>query len=168
MPYMHIHLGGVALGFAIVLAVLLRWAMKEKHRLAALVPFVLALLYGILAALAALSSWSLLGATTWVALWAGNVAGYAALVWGVGGESPDVTRAQQIVLTPGGHVIVLLLTVLMVALLRWGPAQHKGKLLWGVLSGILIALSGTIAGIAAVPLGSGVNLAGAAFTEMFG
>ncbi|UUS30846.1 MULTISPECIES: hypothetical protein [Streptomyces] len=165
---MAINLGGVTLGVAIVLAFVMRWIMKEKRRLAALVPFVLSLLYGMLAALAALGSWSVLGATTWVALWAGNVAGYTGLVWGIGGTAPDVTRAQQIALTPGGYAIVALFTVALFALLWWGPQQHKGKLLFGALAGILVALSGTVAGIAAVPLGSGVNMAGAAFTGMFG
>ena len=96
MPYMAINLGGVALGVGIILLVVMRWTMREKHRLGAIVPFVLSLLYGMLAALAALGSVSALGGITWIALWAGNVAGYAGLVWGIGGTAPDVTRAQQL------------------------------------------------------------------------
>ncbi|MFJ5802694.1 hypothetical protein [Streptomyces decoyicus] len=168
MPYMAINLGGVALGVGIVLAFLIRWFLKEKKRLGALVPFVLSLLYGMLAALAALGAWSLLGVTTWVALWAGNLAGYVGLVWGVGGQAPDVTRAHPIALTSGGYVIVFLLTITLAALLKWGPKQSKSKLLWGALAGILMALSGNVAGVAAIPLGSGVNLAGSAFTGVFG
>jgi hypothetical protein len=38
----------------------------------------------------------------------------------------------------------------------------------GCLAGILIALSGNVAGVAAIPLGSGVNFAGVGFTGMFG
>mgnify|MGYP003576819083 CR=1 FL=1 len=167
MPYMAINLGAVALGVGIILAFLIRWHLKEKRRWGALVPFVLSLLYGMLAALAALGAWSLLGVTTWVALWAGNLAGYVGLVWGVGGTAPDVTRAQQVALTPGGYVIVFLLTVVLLCLLRWGPQQSKQKIVLGCLAGILVALSGTVAGIAAVPLGSGVNLAGAGFTGIF-
>ncbi|MFE0376245.1 hypothetical protein ACFW1M_11780 [Streptomyces inhibens] len=168
MPYMAINLGGVALGVGLVLAFLIRWFLKEKRRWGALVPFVLSLLYGMLAALAALGAWSLLGVTTWVALWAGNLAGYVGLVWGVGGTAPDVTRAHPIALTPGGYVIVFLLTITLVALLKWGPKQSKTKLLWGALAGILMALSGNVAGVAAIPLGSGVNLAGSVFTGAFG
>jgi hypothetical protein len=168
MPYMAINLGGVALGVGIILAFLMRWWMKEKKRLGALVPFVLSLLYGMLAALAALGSVSALGSVTWVALWAGNVAGYAALVWGVGGNAPDVTRAQQLVLTDGGYVIVFLLTIVLLGLLKWGPHQSKNKILMGCLAGILVALSGNVAGVAAIPLGSGANLAGTAFTGVFG
>lgn len=167
MPYMAINLGGVALGVGIILAFTMRWVMKEKRRLGALVPFVLSLLYGMLAALAALGSVSALGGITWVALWAGNVTGYAALVWGVGGNAPDVTRASQLVLTDGGYVIVFLLTIVLLGLLKWGPRQSRNKILLGCLAGILIALSGNVAGIAAIPLGSGVNLAGAGFTAAF-
>jgi len=167
MPYMAINLGGVAFGVAIIIAFGMRWVMREKRRLGALVPFILSLLYGMLAALAALGSWSALGITTWVALWAGNVAGYTALVWGVGGNAPDVTRAHQLALTDGGYVVVFLLTVVVICLLKWGPKQSKTKILMGALAGILIALSGNVAGLAAVPLGSGVNLAGAGFTAVF-
>lgn len=167
MPYMAINLGGVALGVGIILAFTMRWVMKEKRRLGALVPFVLSLLYGMLAALAALGSVSALGGITWVALWAGNVTGYAALVWGIGGNAPDVTRASQLVLTDGGYVIVFLLTIVLLGLLKWGPRQSRNKILLGCLAGILIALSGNVAGIAAIPLGSGVNLAGAGFTAAF-
>lgn len=168
MPYMAINLGGVFLGVAIVLGYAMRWWLKENLRWAALVPFVLSLLYGMLAALAALGSWSALGITAWVALWAGNVAGYTALVWGIGGNAPDVTRAHQLALTDGGYVVVGLLTVVLLALLKWGPKQSKGKILLGALAGVLVALSGNVAGLAAVPLGSGANLAGAGFTAVFG
>ncbi len=168
MPYMAINLGGVALGVGIILAFVMRWVMKEKKRLGALVPFVLSLLYGMLAALAALGAWSVLGAVSWLGLWAGNVAGYATLVWGIGGNAPDVTRAQQIVLDDGGYVIVFLFTIVLVCLLKWGPKQSKSKILLGCLAGILIALSGNVAGIAAIPLGSGVNFAGQGFTRVFG
>jgi len=168
MPYMAINLGGVALGVGIILAFAMRWVMKEKKRLGALVPFVLSLLYGMLAALAALGAWSILGAVTWVGLWAGNVAGYAALVWGIGGDAPDITRAHQVILTDGGYVIVFLLTIVLGCLLKWGPKQSKSKIILGCLAGILIALSGNVAGVAAIPLGSGANFAGMGFTGAFG
>ncbi len=168
MPYMAINLGGVALGVGLDLLFLMRWWMKEKRRWGAIVPYVLAKLYGMLAALAALGAFSLLGGVTWLALWAGNVVGYAALVYGIGGNAPDVTRAHQLVLTDGGYVVVFLLTIVLVALLKWGPSQSKSKILLGCLAGILVALSGNVAGVAAIPLGSGVNLAGTGFTGVFG
>ncbi|MFF9124374.1 hypothetical protein ACF09J_13870 [Streptomyces sp. NPDC014889] len=168
MPYMAINLGGVALGVGIIILFVMRWVMREKRRLGALVPFVLSVLYGMLAALAALGSVSALGGITWVALWAGNVAGYAALVWGIGGNAPDVTRAQQLVLTDGGYVVVFLITLVLLGLLKWGPRRANAKIVLGCVAGVLIALSGNVAGVAAIPLGSGANLLGSGFTGVFG
>ncbi|MFJ2568162.1 hypothetical protein ACIO02_35455 [Streptomyces sp. NPDC087568] len=168
MPYMAINLGGVALGVAVILVFLIRWVLHEKRRPAALVPFVLAHLYGMLASLAALGSVSALGMAAWATVWAANVAGYTGLVWGVGGTAPDVTRAHQLALTPGGYVIVFLLTAVLLALWKWAPRVPNGKLAAGMFSGASVALSGTVAGIAAVPLGSSVNLLGSWFTGAFG
>lgn len=167
MPYMAINLGGVALGVGVILTFIIRWWFKEKRQWAALVPFVLSLLYGMLAALAALGKFSALGFAAWATLWAANVAGYTGLVWGVGGSAPDVTRGQQLALTPGGYVIVFLLTMVLVALWKWAPRVSNGKLFFGAFSGVAVALSGTVAGVAAVPLGSSVNLLGAWFTGAF-
>ena len=167
MPYMAINLGGVALGVAVVLVFLVRWWFREKRQWTALVPFVLSHLYGMLAALAALGSFSALGMAAWATLWAANVAGYTGLVWGVGGTAPSVTRAHQLALTPGGYVIVFLLTALLFALWKWAPRVSNGKLAAGAFSGVAVALSGTVAGVAAVPLGSSVNLLGAWFTQAF-
>lgn len=168
MPYMAINLGGVALGVAVTLIFLVRWWFREKRHWAALVPFVLAYLYGMLAALAALGSISALGIVTWASVWAANAGGYLGLVWGVGGSAPDVTRAHQLALTSGGYVIVFLLTAILFALWKWAPKVPNGKLGAGAFAGVSMALSGTVAGIAAVPLGSSVNLLGSLFTQAFG
>jgi hypothetical protein len=167
MPYMAINLGGVTLGVAVVLVVILRWVLREGHRPAALVPFVLSHIYGMLEALAALGSWSALGAGTWATLWAANVAGYAGLVWGVGGTAPDVTRANQLVLTPGGYAIVFLFTAVLIALWKWAPKVPNWKIAVGAFSGVAVALSGNVAGVAAVPLGSSANLLGSWYTAAF-
>jgi hypothetical protein len=63
---------------------------------------------------------------------------------------------------------VFLLTIVLLALLKWGPKQSKSKILLGCMAGILVALSGNVAGVAAIPLGSGVNLTGVGFTGVFG
>ncbi|WP_371579452.1 hypothetical protein [Streptomyces sp. NBC_01314] len=168
MPYMAINLGGVTAGVAVILWFAVRWWFAEGRRWTALVPFVLALLYGMLAALAAFGSASALGLAVWLNLWAANVAGYAGLVWGVGGNAPDVTRATQLALTDGGYVIVLLLTVLLIALCKFAKKIPTGKIVAGSFAGIAIALSGNVAGVAAIPLGSGANLLGSGFNGVFG
>lgn len=164
MPYTAISLGGIAVGFAIIVAFGIRWWFREGRSWTALIPFVFALLYGMIAALSAYNSVSALGAVTWLAIWAGNLSGYVGLVWGVGGTDRNVTRAVPIVLEDGGYVILFLLTVVFVCLLVWAKRIPRGKLVFGALSGALLALSGTIAGIAAIPLGSAVNAAGSFFT----
>ncbi|MEU6520472.1 hypothetical protein [Streptomyces sp. NPDC046978] len=45
--------------------------------------------------------------------------------------------------------------------------MSNAKLFAGVFSGIAVALSGNVAGVAAVPLGSSVNLLGSLFTQAF-
>lgn len=164
---MAINLGGVALGVAIDLMFLIRWWFKEKRQWAALLPYILTKLYGMLAALAGLGSVSALGAIAWVSLWTANVAGYAGLVWGIGGQAPDVSRADNLILTDGGYVIVFLFTAVLIALWLWAPKVSNVKIFFGAFSGVAVALSGTVAGIAAVPLGSSVNLMGVWFDGMF-
>lgn len=168
MPYTVINLGGIVIGCAIIIGFGIRWWFQEKHDPTALIPFVLAHLYGMISALATYTACSLLGWITWATIWAGNAAGYAGLVWGVGGTDRNVTRAAPVVLTEGGFVIVFLLSVVIGALWMWAPRVSNGKLAAGAASGALLALSGTIAGVAAIPLGSAVNMAGAAFTEYMG
>lgn len=167
MPYSVINLGGVALGVGIILMFLIRWWFREKRQWTALVPFVLAHVYGLLAALATFTAWSALGIVTWAAIWIANVAGYAGLVWGVGGNAPVVVRGNPVVLTDGGFVIVFLLTLVFIALWKWAPKVPNGKLGAGAFSGTCLALSGSVAGAAAVPLGSAVNMLGVGFTGTF-
>jgi hypothetical protein len=117
--------------------------------------------------MSAASSWSVVGAGAWAALWAGQLAGYAGLVYGVGGHDQNVTRGHQLVLTPGGYVVLLLVTVVLLALMKFSPKINKGKVVGGFIAGCCLGLTGTIAGAAAVPLASGANLLGAAFTQAF-
>lgn len=168
MPYTMISLGGVAVGVGITVMFGVRWWFKEKHQLTALVPFILALMYGMLAALATFTAWSALGLVTWAAIWIANVAGYAGLVVGVGGNDRFVVRGNPVVLTDGGFVVVFLLTLVIIALWKWAPKVPNGKLAAGMFSGVCLALSGSVAGIAAVPLGSAANMLGSGFTGTFG
>ncbi|MFB7288998.1 hypothetical protein [Actinacidiphila glaucinigra] len=165
LPYM-ITLGGVAVGAAIVVATAIRWWFKEKHKLGRTVPFLLSLCYGFIVILSAGSGLSALGLASWLVLWTGNAVGYAALVWGVGGDDYNVTRTQPVFITSGGHVIVLLLTVVLISLWLWAGKVPNWKIGLGITAGILLGLSGSLAGQAAVPLASAVNMLGAGFTRM--
>lgn len=163
---MHINhtvtLGGVTVGSAILIAYAIYWWFREKHQPGALVPFILSWAYGMLLVL---SGGGLLGWGSRTVLWGANGIGDKSLIWGVGGTTMDVTRARQLVLDPGGHVVVLLLTVVLVCLWIFAKKMRSWKLAFGLLCGICLALSGTLAGAAAVPLGSGVNALGVVFTK---
>lgn len=155
-------LGGVTVGSCILAAYAVYWWFREKHAGRALVPFVLAAAYGMLITL---SGGGLLGWGARLALWGANGVGDKALSWGVGGTTMDVTRARELVLDPGGHVVVLIVTVVLLALWKWAKKLRSWKLAVGLLCGICLALSGTVAGAAAVPLGSSVNAMGVVFTK---
>jgi hypothetical protein len=155
-------LGGVTVGASILIAYATYWWHREKHHPRAVVPFLLALVYGMLLIL---SGGGLLGWAAGITLWGANGIGDYSLIWGVGGTTMDVTRARQLVLQPGGHVVVVLMTVTLVSLLVFARKLRSWKVFVGVACGICLALSGTIAGAAAVPLGSGVNALGSVFTK---
>ncbi|WNI16926.1 hypothetical protein [Actinacidiphila sp. ITFR-21] len=155
-------LGGVTTGTALLIIYGTYWWHREKHRPRTLIPVILAIAYGMLITL---SGGGLLGWGSRITLWGGNQIGDKALSWGVGGTTMDVTRAHQLVLDPGGHVVVLLLTVTLVCIARFSKKLRSWKLLLGLAAGICLALSGTVAGAAAMPLGSSVNALGAVFTQ---
>lgn len=155
-------LGGAAVGSGILVAYAVFWWFRERHAPGALVPYLLSMAYGMLITL---SGGGLLGSAALVTLWSANQVGDRALRYGVGGTTADVTRARQLVLDPGGHVVVLLLTVVIVCLWVWAKKLRSWKLAGGLVCGICLALSGTIAGAAAVPLGSGVDALGIVFTK---
>ncbi|MEU0370624.1 hypothetical protein ABZ070_10225 [Streptomyces sp. NPDC006283] len=156
-------LGGVVVGLAILTTTLIRWVFQEKKRPAALAPFLLALAYGMLLIL---SAGGILGAAADIALWGANGLGDLTLVWGVGGGTQNVTRAAQMALTNGGHAVVILLTVALLALWKFAGKVPNGKLAAGILCGICLGLSGAVAGAAAVPLASGANLLGLGLTAV--
>lgn len=161
-----VSLAGVASAVGIIVWFTIHWWIREGHKPKKLVSFLLAIAYGILAVLGTAGAVSGLGTLAWGALWINNLAGYAGLVWGVGGSDQDVTRAAQITLSPGGYVILFLCTIVLVALIKFSKVA-KAKVVFGFIAGCGLGLSGTVAGAAAVPLASGANALGVVFTGMF-
>lgn len=163
-----VSLGGITLGTIIVVLVVLRWHKKSGggkkgddggRDWKQLIPFFVALAFGILAVLAA-GPISALGLITRLSLWGGDGIGYAYLVWGIGGNSPNVTRATAVVLTDGGYMIFAIWTAVMIGLHLWSKKMPRLQSALGILAGVLLGLSQGIAGMAAVPLASAVNMAG--------
>jgi hypothetical protein len=173
-----VSLGGITLGTIIVVLVILRWHKKGgggggkkgddgggSRDWKALIPFFVGLCFGILAVLAA-GPLSALGLITRAGLWGGSNIGTLYLVYGIGGKSPDVTRAAPVVLTEGGYAVFAIWTAVMIGLFIWSKRLPKRQTLLGAFSGSLLGLSQGIAGMAAVPLASAVNLGGGWYTGL--
>lgn len=159
--YNVVSLGGVTVGLSLIAWEVVRWwpgrkqALKAKHLLT-LLPFVLALLYGMLLIL---SAGGLLGGGADWTLWGSSAIGDAALRYGLDSPSPAVTRTSHLVLTPGGHAVVIIATVVLIAV--W--TKRRGinwKLVRAVVAGISLGLSSGAAGAAGYVLSPAVSTAG--------
>ncbi|MEE4546760.1 hypothetical protein V2S66_32950 [Streptomyces sp. V4-01] len=170
-----VSLSCVTVGTIIIALVLQRWWHKSGgkkgedgaggRKLSTLVPFALALCYGILVILAS-PSISVLGTIGKLGLWGGKGIGYAYLVWGIGGSSPDVARATPVVLSSGGYCVLGIWTALVIGHHVWSKRMPRLYSLCGTTAGMLIGTSAGVAGIAAVPLASAVNFLGSWYTGM--
>lgn len=158
-------MGGVAIGLGVLCWRLIRWWPGTKRLktkgiayLQLLLPFAYAWCYGMLAILCV---GGLIGAAADAVLWGSNWLGEAAFVWGIGGEYRySTTRPATSALTVGGSLIFLIMTFCYFALLKKSENTRK-DMLYGAWSGICLGLSKGIAGAAAIPLASLVNVAGA-------
>lgn len=141
-----VSLGGVTVGLSLFAWDFARWwAGHKKHltlkALRDLAPQLLCMAYG---ALLILSAGGLLGAAADWSLWGTNQVGNTVLVYGLGSATPNVTRSMHLALTPGGHSVIIIVTVVVVAVssrrgFRWDFVRH-------VLSGISLGLASSIAG----------------------
>lgn len=142
-----VSLGGVTVGLSLFAWDFSRWFASHKKKrltikaLRQLAPFLGCMAYG---SLLILSAGGLIGAVADWSLWGTNRVGEVVLVYGVGSTTPDVTRSTQLALTPGGHAVVIITTVVVLAVsgirgMRWDFAR-------GVISGISLGLASSIAG----------------------
>lgn len=152
-----VSLGGVAVGLSLLTWIGVRWWKRDRPNWKPLLPFLTHAVYGMLAIL---SAGGLLGGLAGFALWGSNTIGGLALTYGVGGNNPQATRAQALILTDGGHALVLVLTVGIIAALRFSKKLHKRDAVLGILCGICLGLSSGIAGAAAAALVPAVDWAG--------
>ncbi|MEV2249388.1 hypothetical protein AB0I94_02325 [Streptomyces sp. NPDC050147] len=164
-------LGCPTLGTIIVALTIQRWWKKSGgggkkgddggggRSWTTLLPFVLSLCYGMIAVLAS-PGLSAMGIITRLGLWGGNGIGYAYLVYGIGGDSPTVTRPNAMILTAGGYAVFAIWTALVIGSHLWGKRLPRLQNIAGVLAGIFLGMAAGIAGTMAVPLASAVNLLG--------
>lgn len=167
-------LGCPTLGVIIVILVVQRWWTKGgmtkrggkndggNTGWTELVPFVMALCLGMVAVLAS-GGWSALGVLTRLGLWGGNAAGYGYLVYVVGGSSPTVTRPHPVILTAGGYAIYAIWVATVVGRMVWSKKIARMQTWLGLFAGVFLGMSAGVAGVAAVPIASTVNILGAWF-----
>lgn len=156
-------IGGVTIGICIALYTLVTWwpglpalQKKPQRHVGALLPFLLAWAYGVLAILTVggLVGW-IADTALWITSWLGDVA----LVWGVGGESGQAASAgSYLPLTQTGNAVVLILTVGMIAAAK--KSRYGSDLKLGTWCGITLGTSAGVAGFAAVPLAQAANWLG--------
>lgn len=160
-------LGAVLIGLGLLVWELAKWYPGVKAlradavgHLGDLLPFLLCWAIG---ALTVMVVGGLVGAVGDFALWGIGTFGDGLLIFGVGAQTGTAPGSTSAPLTEGGLFITLL--VLIVFLARRGKGATASK--WrGWASGVGLALTGSIARYAAVPLASAANLAGAWLTGM--
>ncbi|MFZ3558147.1 hypothetical protein [Streptomyces sp. BH055] len=158
--YAVVSLGGITVGLSLIAWDVSRWWASNKKRLSykalkRLGPFLLCLAYG---TLLILSAGGLIGAAADWSLWGTNQIGEIVLVYGVGGTSPTATRGSQLALTPGGHTVVIIATVVLIGIgsvrgFRWDFVR-------GALAGISLGLASSVAGLAGYVLAPVVSTLG--------
>ena len=156
-----VSLGGVVVGLSIATWYTVRWWTNDRGKKGGwrrtLAPFIAFACYGMLAVLTA---GGIVGIITDLTLWGANATGSMALVYGVGGTSPNVTRNHDLSLTAGGHAMVVILTVGIAAAFRFGKRFPKVDSGLGIVCGICLGLASSIAGFAAMVLGPVVSTGG--------
>jgi hypothetical protein len=158
--YNVLSLGGVTVGLSILGWVITQWWMSNKKKnlkaFLKLVPFLLCASYGMVLVL---SAGGLLGAGADWTMWGTSEIGNAALQYGVGGGTPAVTRGSNLVLSDGGHAVVIIATVCLLA--AWALRRgFRWDFLLAVVCGISLGLSSGIAGAAGYVLSPVVSGAG--------
>lgn len=97
------------------------------------------------------------------ALWGLNTFGDGILIFGVGAHAGTAPGSTAAPLTEGGLFMTVLVLAAFIARRKRGATGSKWR---GWLSGVGLALTGSIARYAAVPLASAVNIAGVWLTGM--
>ncbi|MGW2584538.1 hypothetical protein ACWCYZ_24965 [Streptomyces virginiae] len=162
-----VSLGGVTVGLALLGWEITIWwpglkqARKVKNLLK-LLPFAAVWLYGMCLIL---SAGGLLGAGADWSLWGSSTIGNAALAYGVGGGTPVVTRTSNLVLTDGGHAVVVIATVVLIAV--WVKRRGFNWMVTRALvSGVSLGLASGVAGVAGYVLSPLVSTAGDAIVGL--
>lgn len=153
-----VSLGGLTVGLGILTWIGYRWWYSPgRHWKTLVIPFVPLMCYGMLLIL---SAGGILGGAAGTTLWGSNLVGDRTLEYGVGGGTPEVTRTVSLVLTDGGHMVVILMTLAVIATWKFKKSLSRLDLLLPIVCGISLGLSSGVAGLAAQLLAPGVDTVG--------
>lgn len=155
----YVSLGGLAVGLAIIAGHVTLWVMSGKARgwRGLVLPFLPIFLYGMLLTL---SAGGALGWLAHISLWGSNQVGDKALLYGVGSGTQNVTRSISMVLTPPGHLVVLVATVVLVLVFLRSKKISRVQVSLYFVSGTCLALSSGVAGFFATLMAPGVDSLG--------
>lgn len=155
----YVSLGGLAVGLAIIAGHITLWVMGGKGRgwRGLALPFLPIFLYGMLLTL---SAGGALGWLAHISLWGSNRVGDLSLKYGVGSGTQNVTRSVSMVLTPPGHLVVLVATVVLVLVFLRSKRISRVQVSLYFVSGTCLALSSGVAGFFATLMAPGVDSLG--------
>lgn len=102
----------------------------------------------------------LLGTCAVMILHTANTLGNWSLTAATGSATPSVTRSGHKALSPGGSAALAIYIVVIVSLWKSGTKIYQGKVISGVVSGVLLGLSAGFSGIASAGVVTLFNAAG--------
>ncbi|WP_328981755.1 hypothetical protein OG258_19875 [Streptomyces mirabilis] len=102
----------------------------------------------------------LIGTAATFLLNTGSLVGNWSLVSLTGTATPEVTRSGLKSLTPGGCALLVIYCVVVVALWKSGAKLLKGKIVSGLIAGVMLGLSAGFSGMASVALVTMTNTIG--------
>jgi hypothetical protein len=163
-----VSLGSVAIGLCIISWHVARWwklGGKGGHGPSGgagrdpklLIPFASSVALGTLSVTAA---GGLVGTLATIVLGMGNSVGNWSLTSVTGTVTPSVTRSGHKGLSPGGSVALVVYLTVLAALWKSGGKVFQGKVVAGVIAGMLLGLSAGFSGVAAAGVVTIFNAAG--------
>jgi hypothetical protein len=153
-----VSLGAVTIGLGILAWHLTKWWRGGGKDPKALLSLLNSMALGMIAITA---SGGLIGTAATFLLDTSSLIGNWSLTGLTGTATPEVTRSGLKALTPGGSALLVIYVVILIALWKSGANKvFRGKVVSGVVAGVLLGLSAGFSGIASMALVTVTNTIG--------